>query len=249
MNAGPESPDGASPATSRSGRARTVLWTAVFGACIGALVSKSIMRSDHSSLVPGLWLSPMAICFELWLVLSLYWRIAARSASAVKASESRTSRGLHLALVTGAQLIALWPYAGWPLRTPPPFEFRRIWPDNSVLPWLGVAVQVLSLFVAIWARRELGRHWSGEVTLKVGHELIRAGPYRRIRHPIYTGAIGMYIGPALVCGRLEGPIALALVATAYARKIRQEECLLETEFGTAYADYKRESWALIPGVI
>jgi protein-S-isoprenylcysteine O-methyltransferase Ste14 len=95
----------------------------------------------------------------------------------------------------------------------------------------------------------LGRHWSGAVTAKVDHELVRSGPYRRIRHPIYTGVIGMYVGNTLVSGRLQGLLAIAMVAMAYARKIRLEERNLKGVFGPAFDDYRRESWALIPGLL
>jgi protein-S-isoprenylcysteine O-methyltransferase Ste14 len=108
---------------------------------------------------------------------------------------------------------------------------------------------IFSSRVLVWARRRLGRNWSGEVTVKVDHELVRVGPYRRIRHPIYTAAIGMYLGPALVSGRLQGLLSLALVAIAYARKIRQQERVLRAESGAAYQQYRRESHALVPWIL
>jgi protein-S-isoprenylcysteine O-methyltransferase Ste14 len=191
----------------------------------------------------------MAICFYLWLVLSLYWSLQATKASAAKAAESRLSRALHLVMVNGAFLLAFWPYPGWPFVTAPAWVFPVVFPATPALEVLGVIVQAGCLLLALWARRQLGRNWSGEVTLKVDHELVRSGPYRRIRHPIYTGAIGMYIGPALISGRLQGILSVALVAIAYARKIRQEERVLAGEFGQAYDAYRRESWALVPWLL
>ena len=76
--------------------------------------------------------------------------------------------------------------------------------------------------------------------------MIRGGPYRRIRHPIYTGAILMYVGPALISGRLQGLLALVLVGIAYARKIRMEEQNLHALFGAAWEDYARATGPLLP---
>jgi protein-S-isoprenylcysteine O-methyltransferase Ste14 len=223
---------------------------AAFAAVAGAL--GGALLATH---VPGLrWVdhlpvTPMALCLEMWVALSIHWIIAARRVSAPKRAESNRSRALHLLLVNGAFVIAYWPYRGWPFTTAITFEFPRVLPAEPWLALLGVAFQAASLLLAVWARRRLGHNWSGEVTLKIGHELVRGGPYRRIRHPIYTAVLGMYVGPALVSGRLQGVLALAILAVAYARKIHQEERVLREEFGAAYDAYCRESWALIPWVV
>jgi protein-S-isoprenylcysteine O-methyltransferase Ste14 len=83
---------------------------------------------------------------------------------------------------------------------------------------------------------------------KVDHELIRAGPYRRIRPPIYTAMFGMYAGAAIAIGEIHSLVALGILMLPYARKMRQEETVLHGEFGPAYDDYRRHSWAVIPPV-
>ena len=55
--------------------------------------------------------------------------------------------------------------------------------------WLGLLMVVAGLAFAVWARVHLGRNWSGTVTVKENHELIRSGPYAIVRHPIYTGLL------------------------------------------------------------
>ena len=55
---------------------------------------------------------------------------------------------------------------------------------------MGALVCLLGLFVTLWARWTLAGNWSSDVTFKQGHELIRTGPYRFVRHPIYTGILG-----------------------------------------------------------
>jgi len=250
MNAATIPPEQSTNVPSAGGKTRSkwraTLYALVAGAVIGVLLAKP---SKSHAISPFLPASPMAICCYFWIALSLYWSLAARRASAAKSAESTASRNLHLLLVNGAFILSFWPYPGWPNLAAPLFVFPRVLPPAPFLPILGVLVQAGSFLLAVWARRQLGRNWSGEVTLKVDHELVRSGPYRRIRHPIYTGAIGMYVGPALVSGRLQGTLALVLIAIAYTRKIRMEERVLRDEFGSAYDEYRRESWAVIPWIV
>jgi protein-S-isoprenylcysteine O-methyltransferase Ste14 len=82
--------------------------------------------------------------------------------------------------------------------------------------------------------------------LRHGHELIVDGPYRRARHPIYTGILVAFAGTALAIGELRGLIAVVIAAVAYWRKVGLEEALLRREFGEAYDDYAHRVKALNP---
>jgi protein-S-isoprenylcysteine O-methyltransferase Ste14 len=222
-----------------------VMIAAACGAVIGAfLVRKgSAPPPPHSPLLLG---SPMALSLYCWLALSAYWSWAARGASAANSAESQGSRLLHVLLINASVILTFWPFDGWPRAQFGGFQFPRVLPASPVWAALGLALSVLGLGLAVWARRCLGRHWSAEVTAKVDHELVRTGPYRRIRHPIYTGAIAMYLGPALIAGRLQGVLALIVVGIAYARKIAMEERNLRALFGPAWDDYVRQTGALLP---
>ena len=181
----------------------------------------------------------MLISLALWLVLSVYWEIAAKTASAASRSESRLSRGFHLALITLGQILVFLPVPG--LRT-------RWLPHSTPLIVIGLAMQLAFSVFMIWARRTLGRHWSGAVTTKQDHELIRSGPYRLVRHPIYTGLMGIYLATVLVSGEVHGLVGFALLSLAYWRKIRMEEHYLGELFGPQYEAYRSATAALIPGV-
>jgi protein-S-isoprenylcysteine O-methyltransferase Ste14 len=124
----------------------------------------------------------------------------------------------------------------------------RFVPDTQLVHIIGIAIQALFFLFAVWARRHLGRNWSGDVTVKVDHELVRTGPYRRIRHPIYTAMFGMYAGAAIAIGEVHSLVALGILILAYGRKIGLEETALRGEFGPAYDDYRRHSWAAIPPI-
>jgi protein-S-isoprenylcysteine O-methyltransferase Ste14 len=94
----------------------------------------------------------------------------------------------------------------------------------------------------------LGRNWSSEVMIKADHQLIRTGPYRVVRHPIYTAILGLAIGTALISGRVVSLLGVLAFLLAYVRKLRIEERALGETFGAEWEDYRKHSWALVPGV-
>jgi len=183
---------------------------------------------------------PLWVSFGLWIVFIGYWSVAAQDVAATKSSEPMESRRLHQRLLNVAFILLLIPIPGLTGRFLPT---ARYWVG------IGLVVQALSLLFAIWARRHLGRNWSGAITEAEDHQLVRTGPYRRIRHPIYSAMLGMFVGTALVWGQLHALIAVLILAAAYSRKIRLEEQNLREIFGAAYEDYRLESWALVPGLL
>jgi protein-S-isoprenylcysteine O-methyltransferase Ste14 len=82
-----------------------------------------------------------------------------------------------------------------------------------------------------------------------GHELVADGPYRRVRHPIYTGVLAAVAGTALAIGEGRALLALALAVAALWRKLTLEEAVMRNEFGDAYAAYCARTRALIPFVL
>jgi protein-S-isoprenylcysteine O-methyltransferase Ste14 len=111
---------------------------------------------------------------------------------------------------------------------------------------VGCYQTALGLLFAVWARLHLGRYWSGRITIKEGHRLIRTGPYRWARHPIYTGILCAFTGSVLTQGRLAGLLALLIVSVSFWRKIYLEELALHGRFGREYQDYTRATGLLLP---
>jgi protein-S-isoprenylcysteine O-methyltransferase Ste14 len=182
----------------------------------------------------------MSLSAALWIAFVVYWSAAARGAAPTQSSESARSRALHQNLMNGALLLLFIPVPG----------FRaRFLPDAPFLVPVGLTFQAAFGLFAVWARRHLGRNWSGAITVAVDHQLVRTGPYRRIRHPIYTAMLGMFVGTAIVSGQMHALLAVVVIAFVYWRKIRLEETSLRQVFGTAYDAYVRESWALVPWVL
>ncbi|MBZ5538222.1 MAG: isoprenylcysteine carboxylmethyltransferase family protein [Acidobacteriia bacterium] len=179
----------------------------------------------------------MKLSLVLWLLFSVYWSIAAKDSAATKTSEPVWSRQLHLILVNGALLLLVFSVPGLT---------RRFLPSSRFLVATGLMIQAVFILLAVWARQRLGSNWSGEVRIAAEHQLVRSGPYRFIRHPIYTAVLGMYCGTALVSGEIHAPVALVMVTLTYWRKIRLEERALGDTFGAEYDAYRRDTWALVP---
>jgi protein-S-isoprenylcysteine O-methyltransferase Ste14 len=175
----------------------------------------------------------------LWLAWALIWLVMALRVKPVAWRESRASRIVNVIPL----ILAWWLMVARRL----PAWLMHPWHDPSrALHGLGASLVAAGLLLAIWARLKLGGNWSGMVTLKEGHEIVRTGPYRWIRHPIYSGLLLALIGSAVALGQWRGPVAVLLVAAAFWGRIRLEERRLGEHFGPAYAAYRRTTWALIP---
>jgi protein-S-isoprenylcysteine O-methyltransferase Ste14 len=224
---------------------KTVLISALVGAPVGLVFALFHLR-DHVPHVTFFMMdSTMKANWGLvrtgilvFVVFGLYWEVAAKSASKAVTSESKASRAVHVTLTNVAFLMEIAPING----------LGRFMPAKPSVMMAGIAFEVAGLLIAVWARRHLGKHWSGEITIKEGHELIRTGPYRKLRHPIYTGILTMYVGAFFLTGEWLGVIGLALGFFAYARKIRLEEKNLVAGFGEQYTQYRKDSWAVFPGI-
>ncbi len=180
------------------------------------------------------------IIFGLWLAWTLYWTISALRVKSTRQRESPGSRVAHwLPVLLGAWLIAA-PRVPFGLLSTPELA------DVAVRYQLAVALIAVGLAFSVWARVHLGRNWSGSVTIKEEHELIRTGPYAYVRHPIYTGLLTALAGSALACGEPRAVLGWALCAYAFVRKIGIEEGFMRQQFGAQYQAYSAQVPALVP---
>ncbi len=112
-----------------------------------------------------------------------------------------------------------------------------------------VAIVAVGVVITIWARLALGGNWSGSVVVKEDHELIQSGPYRFVRHPIYTGLLTMYLGTVLDDAIALGFVAFGVVCVALVVKLRREEALMTEQFPDEYPRYRARVRALVPFVV
>jgi protein-S-isoprenylcysteine O-methyltransferase Ste14 len=175
-----------------------------------------------------------------WVIFLVYWFVAS---TRVNKMARREPRGALLAriLIMVAAFSLLYdedlrlgvlnrrfiPWTPW------------IFFAGAALTWAGVAF-------AIWARYHIGRYWSSTVALRADHQLIRTGPYARIRHPIYTGILLALAGTALAIGRYRAIVAFAILLAGFIWKSRKEEALLAGEFGPAFDEHRRHTGFFLP---
>jgi protein-S-isoprenylcysteine O-methyltransferase Ste14 len=184
---------------------------------------------------------PLLASFGLWIAFTLYWSRTSIGDSTIARSESRGSRFIHETLVNSAFLLLflqIFPHI--------PGLTHRLLPASTILTTEGLILQIAMFILAIWARFHLGHYWRGVIAILGNHQLIRSGPYRLVRHPIYTAMLGMFVGTAIVSGGLYALLGVVLAAVAYWRKVRIEEHYLHQAFGEEYAEYSRITPALVP---
>jgi protein-S-isoprenylcysteine O-methyltransferase Ste14 len=184
--------------------------------------------------------APYLIIQAAWIAFCVYWIWAARNQKRVQKREPPLARLLHVAyMVCGFVLL---------YSEDPRFGVlnRRFLPQREWIAMLGAVLAALGVAFAIWARRHIGRNWSGQVTIRKEHELIRSGPYARIRHPIYTGLLVALAGTAIAIGEYRAIVALAVIAVGFVVKAKREEAFLATQFGPAFDEHRRQTGFFLP---
>ncbi len=179
-----------------------------------------------------------------WIVFWAYWLLMAATA---KAGRSRWTRfaGVRVGIILIILLlIRLRVFKGHGAT-------GHTWVAATHNPWLlgtGLAIFVLGLALAVWARVYLGRNWGMPMSQKADPELVTTGPYRRIRHPIYSGIILGMVGTAIAVS-LYWLIAVAFLGVYFLVSAVVEERNMAKLFPTAYPPYKRATKMLIPYVL
>jgi protein-S-isoprenylcysteine O-methyltransferase Ste14 len=181
--------------------------------------------------------APLAV---LWLAWLAYWFNAARNVKTTLRRESLTTR--VAAIVPTLLAAVLLAFHG----LPPRWINAQFVPQTAVTYWIGLLLTVGGLAFALWARVHLGRNWSGVVTVKENHELIRTGPYGWVRHPIYTGVLLSILGTAVVLAEWRGLLAFGCLTIAFLVKLRREEQIMGETFPDEYPRYRAEVPALVP---
>jgi protein-S-isoprenylcysteine O-methyltransferase Ste14 len=180
-----------------------------------------------------------AIIRGLWIIFTVYWFVNAfgnkKNVYKQKAGSRLTYLGFLIIVVSvlfQSKLLQI-----------------SILPYNLVTQVVGIVLCAGGIGLAIWARKILGGNWSGVVTLKENHELIQSGPYRFVRHPIYTGIIIAVIGSFVAVVLTIQTLFVCLLFGVMLRiKSLGEEKIMMGQFPEKYPEYKRNVKALIPFV-
>jgi protein-S-isoprenylcysteine O-methyltransferase Ste14 len=177
------------------------------------------------------------IVLALWLAFGVYWL-----AAATRANSTRRRAGLRGAvgrlLLLILAVLLLRGNSAWRISTA----------GEPAIQALGVLLMLGGMGLAVWARVHLGRNWGMPMTVREAPELVTDGPYRYVRHPIYTGLLLGVAGTSLALN-LAGLIVCALLAGYFTYAARVEERTMRGEFPDAYPAYCAHTKMLIPFVL
>jgi protein-S-isoprenylcysteine O-methyltransferase Ste14 len=186
------------------------------------------------------WEMQAVLC--AWMTAGIYFLGSALFTNRIKRREATSGRLLDLTLLWGGYFVM---FSQAPVLGP---LLRHFLPNREPLEIAGVAFAWVGAPLCIWARICLGRYWSGVVALKQDHRLIQSGPYRLIRHPIYTGLILAAIGWCLVMPAWSSLLGALSLTTCFMRRAYREDALLAAEFGAEFEAYRQRTGRLAPRV-
>jgi protein-S-isoprenylcysteine O-methyltransferase Ste14 len=166
-----------------------------------------------------------------WIVFWVYWLVSAST------SKESVSGGWRTRL-TGVSAIGVFLIAGV-------LRDGSLAVHSLILGVIGAVLFVGGIALAVWARLYLGRNWGMPMTQRAEPELVTSGPYRFVRHPIYSGLLTAMLGTALV-DNLIGLIVVAVLVAYFYYCGRVEERNLAATFPTAYPEYRGKTKMLLP---
>jgi protein-S-isoprenylcysteine O-methyltransferase Ste14 len=169
-----------------------------------------------------------------WIIFWVYWLVSAFGAKEHKAGKRR----IPLGGLTALSVIVLFRV----------FRGGSLTVHSPVLGAIGAVVFATGVALAVWARVQLGRNWGMPMTQKAEPELVTSGPYRFVRHPIYSGLLAGVLGTALATN-LIGLIIVVVLGAYFYYSASVEEKNLTATFPTAYPAYRATTKMLIPFIL
>jgi protein-S-isoprenylcysteine O-methyltransferase Ste14 len=176
----------------------------------------------------------------IWTVFWVLWILPAVFGKRTVQRQTTGSRILQLILLLVAYVLIVNGELGWN------WLDLRLVPEERASTAVGYGLLMAGMLFAGWARLFLGGNWSSNVTLKQDHTLVRSGPYRIVRHPIYTGLLVALLGTAIALGELRCFLGVVLAGIAWKIKSMSEETLMVQQFGDQYARYREQVKGLVP---
>jgi protein-S-isoprenylcysteine O-methyltransferase Ste14 len=187
-------------------------------------------------------MTPEYTIYALWCAWLVSWIVARRWSNR---TEKRDAIGAELLFRVLFYVSVILLFA-FPLRIRD-YPRTQLWHFGDPMNWILVAPTAAGLLFTWWARIHLGRLWSDYVVKKAGHHVVDTGPYRIVRHPIYSGFIFAAFATAIEKGTSFAMLGLAILMLAFYIKARREEHFLRAELGEdAYDDYARKTAMLVP---
>lgn len=177
------------------------------------------------------------------LAISIYFRRKADRETGETVSLKEEGLPMVLALRIGG--LVMWLSMFTALIYPPALAWSRAGlPDWAR--WTGVSLGIVCLGLLAWMFRSLGASITPTVATRREHRLVTHGPYRWIRHPLYTFGTLFFLSIALVIDSWFIALMALLAITALTVRLPKEEALLEEKFGASYREYRARTGKYLP---
>ena len=179
------------------------------------------------------WRTALLVVFWVAWWLPFFVRFRGKRAGAVQ--KDKSARWGILMQALGAAAI----YAHKPATWASTIALWRLLP--------ALAMGLPAVWLSWTATAHLGRQWRVDAGLNADHELIRSGPYRLVRHPIYASMLCLILMSAALIGTWPGaPVGIMLVVIGLEIRVRVEDRLLASRFGDSFHAWRRSVAAYIP---
>jgi len=186
-------------------------------------------------------MTPEYAIYALWAAWVVSWIVAVAWSNRTEKRDAIWTELLFRVLFYAGLILlfAFSPASGYYART-------QLWHFGEAMNWISVLLTAAGFLFTWWARIHLGRLWSDQVVKKAGHHVVDTGPYRFVRHPIYSGLILSAWATAIETGTSFALLGAAMVTLAFYIKARREERFLRAELDSAYDVYARKTAMLVP---
>ncbi len=196
----------------------------------------------------AMWAWPQNAIYIPWTLWAVTWIIAAGWANRTVKGAGVSRQAPYRFFTTFGFVFLLISFIG---STQPlmwmDLLFHRFWKFSLEIQWAMVGLAAVGFLFCWWARIHLGALWSGRITRKEGHRVVDTGPYRLVRHPIYTGILTAALATMLLKGTTTAVIGFVLLVIGYWMKGKLEERFLREELGPAeYDAYRARTPMLVP---
>lgn len=188
--------------------------------------------------ITPLWSLVFGASFAIWVVFEFWIYSRDRKGASGKEKDGGSFFGVVASLWISNGIAFIAPYA---------VPGARIALPAEPVFWAAIILMWAGMLFRLWAVQTLGRFFRTSVFILDGHRLVTAGPYRVLRHPSYSGLLLTIAGIGLAMGNwvsLAGAVLSIIIG--YGWRIVVEEKALRDEFGVAFDDHRRRTWALIP---
>jgi protein-S-isoprenylcysteine O-methyltransferase Ste14 len=182
----------------------------------------------------------------LLIPLSIAWLVSEIILARTKHSKAMDAKREHASLVILWITISISISAGVMIGMQ---GTGRFLPRSAVIAATGIALIVLGLVLRWIAILSLGRQFTVDVAITQGHQLVRAGIYKVLRHPSYAGSLLSFLGLGLAFSNYLSVVTIFVpICVAFVYRIHVEEKTLVATFGDEYLKYRASTKGLVPGI-